>query len=71
MQQCSADSPRRICSPNSCETLPALWSVPVLAGSGTSSVFNLCTYTDLNTKHLYKKYWESTVSLSANMATNC
>jgi hypothetical protein len=41
---CSGDSPRRICSPNSCDTLPALWSVPVLTGSGMSTVFNLHTY---------------------------
>ena len=41
----NTDSPRRMWSPNSCDTLLALWTVPVPTGSGTSSVFNLHTQT--------------------------
>lgn len=75
-QVCNTDSPRRICSPNSCDTLPALWSVPVLTGSGTSSVFNLHTQDTTATCILSTEvtfYWfsscNSTGPLFANTVT--
>jgi hypothetical protein len=46
------DSPRRIWSPNSCDTLPVLCSAPVLPGSCTSIVFNLHT----QTHYKYRSY---------------
>jgi len=50
----NTDSPRRILSPNSCDTLPALWSVPVPTGSSTSNLFNLHTHTHTQTHSKYR-----------------